>query len=362
MQFLLYLCMIIVNGPIVNSMLAPDDILNQLRSGNYPSVCLLAGEEPYYIDLVSDYIEHRILDEAAQAFDLTVLYGRDLPGQDISPAVSAARGFAMMGGVKIVLVKEAQVIKKWDALALYMDNPQPGTLFAICYKYGAPDKRLNLWKSFEKKGGVIMASEKLRDYKVTAWIRDYLQQRIRQEGLDLRFQDRVPDQLASYIGSDLSAIVSAVDKLLLGRPADCKVIDMNLVERNVGISKDFNVFELQDALVKGDVVKANRITQYFATGKDHPMIKELGILFSFFQNLMLYHYLPDKNERAVASALKISPYFVKDYATAARRYSAYKTLRIIGYFRDTDARLKGLNNPSAKDEDLWKELIYKILH
>ncbi len=327
-QFLLYLCMIIVNGPIINSMLAPDDILNQLRSGNYPSVCLLAGEEPYYIDLVSDYIEHQILDEAAQAFDLTVLYGRDLPGQDISPAVSAARGFAMMGGVKIV----------------------------------SPDKRLNLWKSFEKKGGVIMASEKLRDYKVTAWIRDYLQQRIRQEGLDLRFQDRVPDQLASYIGSDLSAIVSAVDKLLLGRPADCKVIDMNLVERNVGISKDFNVFELQDALVKGDVVKANRITQYFATGKDHPMIKELGILFSFFQNLMLYHYLPDKNERAVASALKISPYFVKDYATAARRYSAYKTLRIIGYFRDTDARLKGLNNPSAKDEDLWKELMYKILH
>lgn len=342
--------------------MSSDDLISRLKAGNYPPVCLLAGEEPYYIDLVSDYIEHSILDEAAAAFDMTVLYGRDLPAQDIAPAVSAARGFAMMGGPKIVLVKEAQTVKKWDALALYMDNPQPGTLLAICYKYGSPDKRLNLWKTFEKKGGVIMPSEKLRDYKVPAWIRDYLQQRIRQENLDLRFADRVPDQLASYLGSDLSAIVSAVDKLLIGRPADCKLIDMDLVERNVGISKDYNVFELQDALIKGDVVKANRITQYFATSKDHPMIKEMGILFSFFQNLMLYHYLPDKNERAVAAALGISPYFAKDYAAAARRYTAFKTLRIIGYLRDTDARMKGINNPSAKDEDLWKELIYKILH
>lgn len=342
--------------------MSPEDLLSRLKAGKYPPVCLLAGDEPYYIDLLADYIEHSILDEAAQAFDLTVIYGRDLPGLDIAPAVAAARGFAMMGGVKIVLVKEAQTIKKWDALSLYMDNPQPGTLLAVCYKYGSPDKRLNLWKTFEKKGGVLMPSERLRDYKVPAWIREYLQQRIQKEGLDLTFAERVPDQLASYLGSDLSAIVSAIDKLLLGRPADCRVIDMNLVERNIGISKDFNVFELQDALIKGDVLKANRITQYFATSKDHPMIKELGILFAFFQNLMLYHYLPDRNERAVAAALGISPYFAKDYAAAARRYSAAKTLRIIGYFRDTDARLKGLNNPSAKDEDLWKELIYKILH
>lgn len=343
-------------------MMTPDDILKQLRTGKYPPVLLLSGDEPYYIDLVSDYIEHRILDEAAAAFDLTVIYGRDLTGADIAPAVSAARGFSMMGGTKVVLVKEAQTVKQWDALNLYLDNPQPGTLFAICYKYGKPDKRLNIWKEFEKKGGVQVVSEKLRDYKVAGWIRDYMQQRLKDEGLNLRIADRVPDQLASYLGSDLSAIVSAVDKLLLGRPANCREIDMALVERNIGISKDFNVFELQDALIRGDVVKANRITQYFATSKDHPILKELPILFSFFQNLMLYHYLPDKNERAVAAVLGISPYFAKDYAAAARRFTAMKTLLIIGYFRDIDARRKGINNPSAEDADLWKELIYKILH
>jgi DNA polymerase-3 subunit delta len=135
-----------------------------------------------------------------------------------------------------------------------------------------------------------------------------------------------------------------------------------LVERNVGISKDFNAFELQTALVEGNVVKANRIAQYFATSKDHPMIKELGILYGFFANLMIYHYLPDKSDRVAAPILGISPYFVKDYAAAARRFSAGKTFAIIGYFRDIDARLKGINNPSAKDADLWKELIYKILH
>ena len=140
------------------------------------------------------------------------------------------------------------------------------------------------------------------------------------------------------------------------------MINAALVERNIGISKDFNVFELQDALIKGDVVKANRITQYFASAKEHPMVKELGILYGFFANLMIYHYLPDKSDRVAASALGVSPFFVKDYAAAARRFSAGKTFAIIGYFREIDARLKGINNPSAKDADLWKELIYKILH
>ena len=168
--------------------------------------------------------------------------------------------------------------------------------------------------------------------------------------------------LADSIGTDLTQIVGALQKLIDGRPEGVKVIDAALVERNIGISKDFNVFELQEALVKGDVVKANRITQYFALSKDHPMVKELGILYGFFANLMIYHYLPDKTDRVAASALGVSPYFVKDYAAAAKRYSAGKTFAIIGYFREIDARLKGINNPSAKDADLWRELIYKIMH
>ncbi len=338
-----------------------DQIIKSLSAKQYAPLYLLCGDEPYYIDQVSDWIENNILDEAAKAFDLTVVYGRDLQGADIAPAIGAARGFAMMGGMKVVIVKEAQTIKKWDALALYLDNPQTSTLLVICYKYGTPDKRSAWWKKADKQG-MVMVSEKLRDYKVEEWVRSYLAQRVKQSGETITIDPHVPKLLADYIGADLSAIVSAVNKLLLGRQPGQNIIDPALVERNIGISKDYNVFELQDALIKGDVVKANRITQYFASSKDHPMIKELGIVYNFFANLMIYHYLPDKTDRVAAAALGVNPFFIKDYAAAAKRYPAAKTFKIIGYFRETDARNKGINNPSAKEEDLWKELIYKIMH
>jgi len=336
-----------------------DQLIKFLKAGQYAPVYLLCGDEPYYIDQVSDWIEEHVLDEAAKAFDLTVVYGRDLQGADIAPAIGAARGFAMFGGQKVVIVKEAQTIKKWDSLALYLDNPQPSTMLVICYKYGTPDKRTAWWKKADKQG-VVMVSEKLRDYKVEEWIRNYLAERTK--GEQITIDQRVPKLLADYLGADLSAIVSAVDKLLIGRKEEQRTIDAALVERNVGISKDYNVFELQDALTKGDVVKANRITQYFADSKDHPMVKELGILYNFFANLMIYHYLPDKSDRVAAPALGVNPFFVKDYAAAAKRFPAGKTFKIIGYFRETDARLKGINNPSTKEDGLWKELIYKILH
>ncbi len=342
-----------------------EEVMVGLCKGQYAPAYMLCGEEPYYINKVSDYIETHVLDEMAREFDQTVLYGKDLAGADVAPVVSAARGFAMMGGHKVIIVKEAQQIKKWEALALYMEHPQPSTILVFCYKYGTPDKRLALFKNWEKYGGVMMQSDRLRDYQVEKWIRDYVTQKneeLRVHGDGVQIDERVTKILADSIGTDLTQIVGALQKLIDGRPEGVNVIDAALVERNIGISKDFNIFELQDALIKGDVVKANRITQYFATSKDHPMVKELGILYGFFANLMIYHYLPDKSERAVAAALGVSPFFVKDFAAAARRYSAGKTFAIIGYFRDTDARMKGINNPSAKDEDLWKELIYKILH
>ena len=342
-------------------MMTFEQIEKSLQAGKYAPVYLLCGEEAYYIDRISDFIENNILDEAAKAFDLTFIYGRDLQGLDIAQAVSAARGFAMFGGQKIVIVKEAQTIKKWEALSLYLDNPQPSTILVICYKYGTPDKRTVWWKKADKLGAV-MVSERLRDYKVEEWIRSYLADSIKASNEALTIDPVVPKLLSDALGSDLSAIVSAVDKLMLGRQAGQNKIDAALVERNIGISKDYNVFELQDALIKGDVVKANRITQYFASSKDHPMQKELGIIYSFFANLMIYHYLDDKNERVAAQVLGVNPFFVKDYAAAARRFSAGKTFKIIGYFREIDARSKGIDNPSAKDEDLWKELIYRILH
>ena len=343
-----------------------EEVMIGLKQGKYASAYLLCGKEPYYIDKVADYIEQNVLDEMAREFDQTIIYGKDLSSGDVSPVIGAARGFAMMGGYKVIIVKEAQNIKKWEALAMYMDNPQPSTILVFCYKYGSPDKRLNLFKNWEKKGGVLMESEQLRDYQVEKWIRDYVADWNKSNGQEgdnaVKIDEKVAKILADSIGADLTQIVGSLQKLIDGRPEGVKVIDAALVERNIGISKDFNVFELQSALIDGDVVKANRITQYFASSKDHPMVKELGVLYVFFANLMIYHYLPDKSDRVVAPRLGISPYFVKDYAAAAKRFSAGKTFAIIGYFRETDARLKGINNPSAKDADLWKELIYKILH
>ena len=335
--------------------------MRAMRAGNYAPVYILCGEEPYYIDQVYQYASTQILDDMAREFDQQVVYGRDLQGADIAPVISAARGYAMMGGKKVVIVREAQPIKKWDALAAYLEVPMESTVLIICYN-GKPDKRLNVWKkAADSKLCVWMQSDRLRDYQVERWINSYIQELSRQHS-DIRFDPRVASLLADHLGTDLSAIVGAIRKLIDGRPEGVNTIDTALVERNIGISKDYNILELQSALIRGDILRANQITQYFASSKDHPMIRELTVLYNFFQNLLMYEYMPDKSDAVVAKELGVNPYFVKDYAAAARRYPAGKTFRIIGYFRDTDARLKGINNPSAKDADLWKELIYKIMH
>ncbi len=342
-----------------------EDIMQALRADNYAPIYVLCGEEPYYTDKVFDFIAANALDEMAREFDQQIVYGRDLQGADIAPIIGAARGFAMMGGRKVVIVREAQAIKKWDAFGAYLDNLMPQTVLVICYN-GKPDKRQGVWKKAAEHPQVIwQQSDKLRDYEVERWINAYIADFNKQSAnssKQINIDPRVAPLLANAIGTDLSAIVGALQKLLDGRPEGVNTIDVALVERNIGISKDYNIMEMQAALIRGDVVHANRIAQYFASSKDHPMIRELAPLFTFFSNLLMYHYMPDKSQANVAKELGINPYFVKDYATAAKRYSAGKTFLIIGYLRDTDARLKGINNPSAKDADLWKELIYKIMH
>ena len=342
-----------------------NDLIRSLQSGEFAPVYLLCGEEPYYIDRVYQYIADHVLDPMAREFDQQVVYGRDLAGFDIAPIISAARGFSMMGGKKVIIVREAQAVKKWDALAAYLDNLMPETLLAICYT-GKPDKRLAVWKRLaDHPQCVWMQSDKLRDYEVEKWITAYISdvnRELQTKGDNVQIDPRVTTILADHLGTDLSAIVGALRKLVDGRPEGVHTIDAALVERNIGISKDFNSFELQKALIIGDVVRANRITQYFAGAKDHPMAYEMIPLFNFFSNLLMYHYLPNKSKDVVARELGINPYFVGDYAAAARRYSAGKTFQIVGYLRDTDARYKGIDNPSAKEADLWKELIYKIMH
>ena len=338
-----------------------DDIMRAMRAGEYAPVYILCGEEPYYTDRVYDYLSTHVLDEMAREFDQQVVYGRDLQGADISPVIGAARGFAMMGGRKVVIVREAQAVKKWDALGAYLENMMPQTVLVICYN-GKPDKRQGLWKRAAEHPQVVwLQSDKLRDYEVERWINVYIADS-RNQHPEVTIDPRVAPILADHLGTDLSAIVGALQKLMDGRPEGVNTIDVALVERNIGISKDYNIMELQAALIRGDVARANKIAQYFASSKDHPMIREMAPLFTFFSNLLMYHYLPDKSQANAARELGINPYFVKDYATAAQRFPAGKAFLIVGYLRDTDARLKGINNPSAKDADLWKELIYKILH
>lgn len=346
-----------------------NDIIADLKADKYAPVYVLCGDEPYYPDQVCDYIAEHALDEMAREFDQQIVYGRDLRDADIASVISAARGYAMMGGRKVVIVREAQPVKKWEAFEAYLNNMMPQTVLVICFN-GKPDKRQGLWKTAAEHPQVVwMQSDKLRDYEVERWITDYIAEinkGLEVRGLEvngpLQIDPRVAPLLAEHIGTDLSAIVGAVQKLIDGRPEGVNTIDAALVERNIGISKDYNIIELQSALIRGDIARAHRITQYFASTKDHVMVRELAPLQTFFSNLLMYHYLPDKSQANVAKELGINPYFVRDYATAAKRYPAGKTFLIIGYLREMDARYKGINNPSAKDADLWKELIYKIMH
>ena len=194
-----------------------EEVMVGLKQGKYAPAYMLCGKESYYIDLVANYIENNILDEMAREVDQTIIYGKDLSSGDVAPVISAARGFAMMGGYKVIIVKEAQHIKKWEALALYMDNPQPSTILVFCYKYGSPDKRLALFKNWEKKGGVLMESEQLRDYQVEKWIRDYVAQRnkeLKESGDEVQIDEKVTKILADSIGTDLTQIVGALQKLI----------------------------------------------------------------------------------------------------------------------------------------------------
>lgn len=339
-----------------------EDIIKSARTGKFASVYMLCGEEPYYIDKASEVFEKEVLNEMEREFDMIIVYGKDYE-RDMSAIIMAARRFPMMAKKQVIIVKEAQNIKNWEPLGYYMQQPLESTVLVFCYKYGKPDARVKLFKDFEKNGGMMMVSNKLYDSQITSWILNYVRDwNNAHKGENVKISESVCTLLAENVGNDLQKIVTDLDKLVNGRPQGVNEITPELVERNIGISKDFNIFELENALVENDILKANRITQYFAQSKQHPIQKELITLFGWFQNLMIYHYLPDKRPQAVQAEMKLNYYQANAIVAAAKRFSAGKTFRIIGYLRETDAQSKGINNSSATDEDLWKELIYKILH
>ena len=330
-----------------------EQILTDLRKKVYQPVYFLMGEEPYYIDYISDFIQNGVLSETEKEFDQTILYGKDV---DINTVINAAKRYPMMSPYQVLIVKEAQLIKDWDNLVHYLSNPLKSTILVFCYKYGTPDKRKK-WYQEVTKIATVFESAKLRDYEIGAWITKYCKSK------NVAIDDKAVAMLSDFLGTDLSKLVNELEKLVLTKPADMQRITPDLVEKNIGISKDYNVFELQAALINRDVLKANRIIQYFSENKKaNPMVLVLAQLFKFFSELMLYHYLPDKSQGAVASELKINPYFVKDYQKASQVYGAWKTMNIISFIRETDARYKGIDNPSTDEADLLIELIYKILH
>jgi DNA polymerase III subunit delta len=330
-----------------------EQIIADLRKKAYSPIYFLMGEEPYYIDVISDFIQRNVLDETEKEFDQTILYGKDV---DISTVINAAKRYPMMGAYQVLIVKEAQLIKDWDNFVHYLSNPLKSTILVLCYKYGTPDKRKK-WFQEVGKVATVYESVKLRDYEVGSWITKYCKSK--NVGID----DKAVAMLSEFLGTDLSKLVNELEKLVLTKPADVPRITPELVEKNIGISKDFNVFELQSALIDKDVLKANRIIRYFSENKKaNPLVLVLSQLFKFFSDLMMYHYLPDKSQGAVASELKINPYFVKDYQKAAQSFGAWKTMNIISFIRETDARYKGIDNPSTDEGDLMKELIFKILH
>ncbi len=327
-------------------------ILSDLKQKKYKPVYFLMGEEPYYIDVISDYILNNVLDESGREFNQMVLYGNDV---DIKTVINTAKRFPMMSPYQVVVVKEAQNIKNLDELSFYLQKPQSSTLLVFCYKYGKPDGRKKFVTEIDKSG-VLFESKKLYDNQVPAFITNHLKEK------GVAIDPKATQILADYLGTNLGNIVNELDKLVIGKPAGTNTITPELVEKNVGISKDFNNFELLNALTNKDVFKANQIVFYFEQNpKNNPLVLTMTVLYNFFSNLMVYYYLKDKSQGAVARDLGINPYFVKDYQTAAKNFNGWKTMEIISLLRMYDAKSKGVEN-SASDGELLKELIYKILH
>ena len=328
-------------------------IMTDLRRKAYSPVYFLMGDESYYIDQVSDFFQNKILSETEADFNLSIFYGKDV---DIATVINAAKRYPMMSDYQVIIVKEAQLIKDWDAMTFYLANPLKSTILCFCYKYGKPDGRKK-WVQDLNKTAVVFESKKLYDNQVGLWIREYLSDR------KMKITEKAEMMLTENLGTDLSRIANELNKLLITKQSNESHITPEMIEKNIGISKDFNVFELQSALINRDVLKANRIIRYFGENKKaNPIQMVVSQLFSFFSNLMMYHYLPDKNSTTVAAELKISAYFTKDYAQAAKTFNAWKTMNIISWIRETDSRSKGIEDTGTEHVDLLKELIYKILH
>jgi len=330
-----------------------NQIVSDIKQGNIKPIYFLMGEEPYYIDKISEYIEKNVLSDEEKDFNQIVLYGRDVSIEDI---VSNAKRFPMMSERQVVIVKEAQDLSKTiENLLNYVENPQPSTILVVCYKYKTLDKRKKLSKIIDKKG-LLFESKKLYENQVGDWIRRTLSKR------EYQIEPKATLMLVEFLGTDLSKINNELEKLMIVLPKSTTITAVH-IEENIGISKDFNNFELRKAVGEKRIVKANQIIKYFGQNpRSNPLVMTISLLNSFFTQLLIYHSLTDKSKGNVAKALRINPFFVADYQKAATNYPMRKVSQIISLLRDADLKSKGVGAQNLPPEDILKELLYKVMH
>ncbi len=326
-------------------------IINDIKAGNIKPIYFLMGDEPYYIDKLSEYIEDTVLTEDEKGFNQTVLYGRDATIEDIA---STAKRYPMMAERQVVIVKEAQDLAKTiDNLENYVSNPMPSTVLVICYKYKTLDKRKKLVKLLDKVG-VVFESKKLYDNQVGQWINRILQ------GKGYTIEPKANAMLVEFLGNDLSKINNELEKLQIILPKGSLILAKH-IEENIGFSKDFNNFELLNALGSKNQLKAYQIVQYFSENeKSNPMVVTTSTVFGFYVKLLKYHGLKDKNPKNVASVLGVNPYFLKDYDLALKNYPMKKVSQIVTTMRSIDIKSKGVGANALPSHDLFKEMLIGI--
>jgi len=329
------------------------NIINDIKQGNIKPIYFLMGEEPYYIDKLTEYIENNILTDEEKGFNQMVLYGKDVTVEDI---VANAKRYPMMADRQVVIVKEAQELSRTiEKLESYAENPQPTTVLVIAYKYKTLDKRKKVTKVIDRNG-LVFESKKLYDNQVGDWIKRVL------SGKGYSIEPKGAAMLVEFLGNDLSKISNELDKLAIVLPKG-STITPKLIEDNIGISKDYNVFELRKAIGEKDQLKAYKIADYFAQNpKDNPLVMTVGLVFGFFTQLLQYHGLKDKNPANVAKMLRVNPYFLKDYDIALRNYPMRKVSGIVATLRDIDVKSKGVGANSIPQSDLLREMLVKIFN
>ncbi|WP_044201757.1 DNA polymerase III subunit delta [Flammeovirga sp. OC4] len=335
-----------------------DSIMTEMKAGKFSPLYFLQGDEPFFIDQITAYIEKNALTDAEKSFNQTVLYGKDTT---LTQVLESARRFPMMAMRQVIIVKEGQDLPdlsrkaSLEILNKYAENPVPSTVLVIALKNKKLDGRTPVKKTIEKNA-VFLDAKKMYDNKVPAWVKQYC----RTEGYKIK--DRAVNLITEYIGNDLVRITNELEKLMLNYNKDATEITEALIAKHIGISREYNVFELQNALGTKDILKANRIVMYFNDNpKSNPFVVVVGTLYAYFSKLLMLHENFSKGDQELAKILSVNPYFIKDYRLAVSNFSYNKVLQIIEHLQEADLKAKGIRASLSDDENL-KELVFKILH